>query len=129
MNWLVTTIVVPSDGSPAMDAQLASARALARTGGARVLVVHVTAAARDGGDEKQSQERVLEQVEALRGAGVRAELEVHESDQDLSRAIAAFAGDRRADVIVTRRGRPWTSHGGVAACLLRIAPCPVLITP
>ena len=128
MNWLVTTIVVPSDGSPAAESQLASARALARAGGARVLVLHVTPAAAGGGQPARHDEQVLEQVERLRGAGVRAELSIQTSDLELPQAIAAFASERGADVIVTRRGRPSPPHPGITARLLRIASCPVLVT-
>ena len=72
MNWMVGTIVVPSDGSDAAEVQLASARALARATGARVVVAHVTQPDCAGRGEHSLgacadvEGRVREQVNALR---------------------------------------------------------------
>lgn len=76
-----------------------------------------------------------EQVDALRNAGVRAELEIlpSDSDGDLARVIAAAAKKRDADLIVTRQSRgdalPGEVSGDLARRLMRLAPCPVLVVP
>jgi len=140
MNWVVGTIVVPSDGSNAADVQLASARALARATGARIVVAHVTQP--DSGDRRAhsmhahagAQEACVRgQVDDLRGMGVRAELEILASAGDLARAIAETARNRDADLIVTRQGRGGALRGGpsgdVARRLIQLAPCPVLVVP
>jgi nucleotide-binding universal stress UspA family protein len=138
MNWVVGTIVVPSDGSNAADVQLASARALARATGARIVVAHVTQP--DRGDRRAhsmhagaQEARVRGQVDDLRGMGVRADLEILASAGDLARAIAETARNRDADLIVTRQGRDGALRGGpssdVARRLIQLAPCPVLVVP
>jgi nucleotide-binding universal stress UspA family protein len=138
MNWIVSTIVVPSDGSTAAEVELASARALARATGARILVVHVDELVRGHlgvhslhpcQDQLQATARV--QVEELRRAGVRAELELVASAGELAHAIVDVAQRRDADLIVARQGRSRARlgllSGGVARRLIRLAPCPVLV--
>ena len=138
MNWVVTTIVVPSDGSTAAESQLASARALARATGARVVVAHVNELVRGHmathslhACEEELESNVRAQVSALQGAGVRAELAIVATTAEVSRAIAHLASERGADLIVTRR-KPrgallkWP-FGGVSRRLIRLAPCPVLV--
>jgi nucleotide-binding universal stress UspA family protein len=140
MNWMVGTIVVPSDGSSAAELQLASARALARTTGARVVVVHVTesessvgeAISRHGGADARAS-RVRGQVDALRDAGVRAEVEILADGGDVACAIADTATKHAADLIVARPSRTGSSHrdasGDVAQRLIDSAACPVLVVP
>jgi len=137
MNWVVTTIVVPSDGSSASEGQLASARALARATGARIVVAHITELVRGrmGAQLLHAGEELLEagareQVDALREAGVRAELEIQPSAGELSKAIADLATKRHADLIVTRQGQRGLlgrRFGSVSRRLVRLAPCPVLV--
>jgi nucleotide-binding universal stress UspA family protein len=138
MNWVVTTIVVPSDGSDAAEAQLASARALARATGARIVVAHIDEIVRGHmgthsvhPSEELLQSTVRQQVSALRGAGVRAELEIVTSTAEVAQAIARVASRHGADLIVTRKARRgglrrWL-FGGVSRRLIRLAPCPVLV--
>jgi len=139
MNWMVGTIVVASDGSSAAEGQLASARALARATGARVVVAHVTCptgsdwtagAGRPCADAEVS---VRAQVEALRRVGVRAELAILASNGDLAEVIADDARTRDADLIVTRRRQggemPGEPAGDVSRRLMQLAPCPVLVVP
>lgn len=138
MNWVVTTIVVPSDGSTAAESQLASARALARATGARIVVAHINELVRGhmGTHSLHPCEDLLEstmreQVKALQSAGVRAELEIVASTVEISRAIANLAREQAADLIVTRRQRGgallrWP-FGSVSRRLIRLAPCPVLV--
>ena len=138
MNWVVTTIVVPSDGSDAAEAQLASARALARATGARVVVAHINELVRGHMGthslhpcEDLLQSSVRQQVRALQGAGVRAELEIVASTAEIARAIAILASRRDADLIVTRKARRGALHrwpfGSVSRRLIRLSPCPVLV--
>jgi nucleotide-binding universal stress UspA family protein len=138
MNGVVTMIVVPSDGSPAAESQLASARALARATGARIVVAHVNELVRGhmGTHSLRPCEDLLEssvrqQVKALQSAGVRAELEILASTTEISQAIANLARRRGADLIVTRKERRgalvrWP-FGSVSRRLIRLAPCPVLV--
>ena len=138
MNWMVTTIVVPSDGSKAAEGQLASARTIARATGARILVAHVDEVVRGRMSghsvhacEDELKANVRRQVESLRDAGVRAGLEVLASSGELATVITEFARKRDADLIVTRRGRRGALFGllsgGGSRRLLRLAPCPVLV--
>jgi nucleotide-binding universal stress UspA family protein len=138
MNWVVSTIVVPSDGSSAAEVQLASARALARATGARIVVAHINELVRGhmGTHALHPCEDFLEavvrgQVDDLRDAGVRAELVIRASARDVARAIADLAKQRDADLIVTRQARSG-SHlgmigGGISRRLVRFASCPVLV--
>jgi nucleotide-binding universal stress UspA family protein len=138
MNWVLSTIVVPSDGSTAAEAQLASARALARATGARIVVAHINELVRghSGAHPLHAGEEVLEasvrdQVDALRGAGVRADVQIRASSAELARAIADLASNCNADLIVTRKSRrnPLTAllFGNVSRRLVRLATCPVLV--
>ena len=138
MNWMVTTIVVPSDGSKAAEGQLASARAIARATGARILVAHVDEVVRGRMSahsvhacEDELKANVRRQVESLRDAGVRADLEVLTSSGELATVITELARKRDADLIVTRKGRRGALFGllfgGGSRRLLRLAPCPVLV--
>lgn len=138
MNWMVTTIVVPSDGSTAAEPQLASARALARATGARIVVAHVNELVRGHmathslhACEAELESNVRAQVSALQDAGVRAELALVATTAEVPRAIADLASARGADLIVTRRKRRSTvlrwPFGGVSRRLIQLAPCPILV--
>jgi nucleotide-binding universal stress UspA family protein len=135
MNWMVGTIVVPSDGSTAAEVQLASARALARATGARIVVAHVSQPDGDPGGHSvcacaDVAACVRKQVDALRGMGVRAELEILAPDRDLARGIAKGARKRSADLIVTRQSRGGLQlSGDVSRRLMQLAECPVLVVP
>jgi nucleotide-binding universal stress UspA family protein len=139
MNWLIGTIVVPSDGSPGVDAQLTTARALARMTGAKIVVVHVNEVVRGRmathpihADEDEVQAALRQQVDELRALGLRAELEIRTSASGLAATLASVAERRHADLVILRRGR--THHvlaGSVSRLVDRIsrsARCPVLIT-
>ncbi len=138
MNWMVSTIVVPSDGSAAAESQLASARAIARVTGARILVAHVDEILRGRMAahslhpcEDELKANVRRQVESLRDAGLRADVEFVASSDDLAGVITQLARTRNADLIVTRKERSrrlfGLLFGGVSRRLLRLAPCPVLV--
>jgi nucleotide-binding universal stress UspA family protein len=139
MNWMIGTIVVPSDGSSAVEGQLVSARALARATDARIIVAHVThrnthgreAQALDPSAEMEACVRA--QVDALRHLGVRAELAILASDGDLAGVIAEDARQRDADLIVTSRSWgdevPGALAGDLSHRLMQLAACPVLVVP
>ena len=139
MNWMVGTIVVPSDGSSAAELQLASARALARATGARIVVTHVTESDPDAGEAIPQHggasalaERVRGQVEALRDSGVRAEFEILVRAGDIARAIAEAASTYDADLIVARPRRGGLhrdASNDIARRLIDLAACPVLVVP
>lgn len=140
MNWMVGTIVVPSDGSSAAEPQLASARALARATGARIVVTHVSepastdreATSRRGGADAVAA-RVRGQVDALRDAGVRAEFEILVGVGDVASAIADTASKHDADLIVARPSRGGAprrdASRDIARRLIELAACPVLVVP
>lgn len=138
MNWVLTTIVVPSDGSAAAEVQLSSARALARATGARIVVAHVDELVRGhmGAHPLHVRQEavaagVRKQVDALRGAGLRAELRITASSAEVARAITDLATQCSADLIVTRKSRrnPLMGllFGNVSRRLVRLATCPVLV--
>jgi nucleotide-binding universal stress UspA family protein len=138
MNWVLSTIVVPSDGSASAEAQLASARALARATGARIVVTHINELVRGHlsahsvhACEAELEAGVREQVESLRRAGVRADLALHSSSKDVARAIADVATSCDADLIVTRKGRRSALlslvSGNMSRRLVQLARCPVLV--
>jgi nucleotide-binding universal stress UspA family protein len=138
MNWVLTTIVVPTDGSAAAEVQLSSARALARATGARIVVAHINELVRGHlsthplhADLEGVEASVREQVDALRGTGVRAELQIMASAGELARAITDLARKCDADLIVTRKSRRGTltglAFGNVSRRLVRLASCPVLV--
>jgi nucleotide-binding universal stress UspA family protein len=137
MNWVLSTIVVPSDGSAATEVQLSSARALARATGARIVVAHINELVRGHMGthplhlEDEAEAGVREQVDALRGAGIRAEVRTAASADELARAIADLARKCDADLIVTRKSRrsalTGLAFGNVSRRLLRLASCPVLV--
>jgi nucleotide-binding universal stress UspA family protein len=140
MNWVVTTIIVPSDGSTAAEPQLASARALARATRARIVVAHVNELVRGHlgthsvhGCEDQLESNVRRQVRDLKIAGVRADLEIVASTAEISRAIATLASKHGADLIVTRKQRsgllPRWPFGSVSRRLIRLAPAPYSLCP
>jgi nucleotide-binding universal stress UspA family protein len=139
MNWMIGTIVVPSDGSSAVDGQLVSARALARATDARIVVAHVTHRNVDGREAQaldpstEMEARVRAQVDALRSVGVRAELAILAFEGDLAGVIAEDARQRDADLIVTRRSRgdevPGAPAGDLSHRLMLLAACPVLVVP
>jgi nucleotide-binding universal stress UspA family protein len=134
---MISTIVVPSDGSSAVEGQLVSARALARATDARIIVAHVTHRNADGREARaldpstDGEACARAQVDALRRMGVRAELAILASDGDLAGVIAEDARQRDADLIVTRRGDEVSGApgGDLSHRLMQLAACPVLVVP
>jgi len=115
LNWVLNTIVVASDGAPPSTDQLASARALARATGAKIVVVHIIEIVRGRGgahpihaDEDGVARTLQTQVNQLHALGLRAELEIRASADGLPAALSAVADKHDADLIVVRRGnRSW----------------------
>lgn len=139
MNWLIGTIVVPSDGSPRADAQLTTARALARVTGAKIVVVHVIEVVRGRMsthpihvDEDDVRATLRQQVDEMRALGLRAELEIRSSARGVATTLASVVEQRHADLVIVRRGRAHRLLAGSVSRLAdrigRSAPCPVLIT-
>lgn len=138
MNWMVGTILVPSDGTVNVGSQLDSARAMARATGAKIVVAHVTEIVRGrmgshpihaNDDELRASAR--SQVDGLRSLGLRAELDVRVTTGALASELTAVAAEHSADLIVVRRGRGSRmrpgSLGGLARRLGGAAHCAVLI--
>jgi nucleotide-binding universal stress UspA family protein len=102
MNWVVSTIVVPSDGSASVDHALAAARSLARSSHGRVLVLPVGGSAESRPTDRStgSSQVILaaeRQVNELRDAGVRAEL----APASALRAAAIADATRQLDADLT----------------------------
>ena len=134
-------IVWATDGSPSAEAALPFAAGLAKSGGARLVIVHVDelVPSRGGAYHLQADETdVVAGVEGhlakLRGEGVDVHLELRQAGSGgAAHIIADAAREADADLIVVgTRG-----HGSVAGLilgsvthrLLHLAPCPVLVVP
>jgi nucleotide-binding universal stress UspA family protein len=129
-------VLVATDFSPPSDAALAYGRALARTFGASLTLLHVvenyflrpTASAPYMDQEART--RMLDDQltdEDRRQLGARAVLEISDEPAD---AIAGFAKAQKIDLIVMgthgRSGLERLLVGSVAEHVIRTAPCPVL---
>ncbi len=134
------TVVLALDGSESSDRALVSATELAQAHSSSVRVVHVVelTVGRGGGrvplNEKEIQAKVEGQVEALKAAGTKAELEVLTVPAGgPAHAIADVAEAVKADLIVTgTRGHTAVVGmllGSVPQRLLHLAHCPVLVVP
>ena len=134
-------IVWATDGSPSAEDALPLAAGLAKSSGARLVIVHVEelGVSRGGAYHKHADETdMLAGIEAhlakLRGEGLDVQLELHKSGSGgAAHIIADAAREAGADLIVAgTRG-----HGSVVGLilgsvthrLLHIAPCPVLVVP
>jgi nucleotide-binding universal stress UspA family protein len=135
-------IIWATDGSANADDALPFARALAESTQGRVLAVHCTEILVGDGtagdpvaaDEGELQDKIRNQVEELRAAGVTAKLVLIEGmASDAARLLAGTARKAEADVIVTgTRGHGLLTGaivGSVTHRLLHLAPCPVLAVP
>jgi len=133
---VLKTVLVATDFSPPSDAALAYGRALARTFGASLHLLHVvenyflrpTAAAPYMIQEART--RMLDEQlndEDRQQLGARAVLEI--SDEP-AHAIADYARAQNIDLIVmgthSRSGLERLLVGSVAEHVIRTAPCPVL---
>jgi len=134
---VVKNILVATDFEPASDAALTYGRALAKTFGARLHLLHVAendflrASVTDphvlkAAVARRLNERLTAEDRQVRRA--RATLEVSDRPAD---TIARYAKHEQIDLIVMgTHGRTGVTHllmGSVAEHVVRTAPCPVLI--
>jgi nucleotide-binding universal stress UspA family protein len=135
------TIVTATDGSAHGDRALELARSLLSGETAHLTVIHVVELVGGKGgvypraaDEDRRRERIGEQVEALRGAGIDAELLTPTVRLGgPAHTIAEIAESLKADLIVVgSRGHSLLAKvvlGSVPIRLLQLAHCPVLVVP
>jgi nucleotide-binding universal stress UspA family protein len=134
------TIVLAVDGSEPSDRAVTYARELAKSGGGRIIAVHVKEimAGRAAGPVHPNEEEILErirgQITQLKDDGIDATLEVTSTMAGgPAHVIADTAEKQAADVIVTgTRGHTAIAGvllGSVAQRLLHLAHCPVLVVP
>ena len=125
------TIVLALDGSDGAERAVPVAADLARRDAAHVIVAHAQTRAL----ETAINARLDQQVEALRAAGIEAEVVIVPSvlDGGEADAIAEVASNHDADVIVIAgRGRtPFAGAllGSVTQRLLHVSDRPVLVIP
>ena len=126
---MLSTILVPFDGSARAERAFPHAIALARAGGAQVILLHVRTAA--GGVVRTVADLTVA-ADALRDSGVTVEPEVYDADRDeIGRAICQAALEWQAEVIVMAT-HGWSDpgrllYGGVVDEVLRQATVPVLL--
>jgi nucleotide-binding universal stress UspA family protein len=132
------TILVPTDFSKASDAALPHAEALAKSSGARLLIVHVEEPplAYGGGElyyglPEPSSERILAMLEDVRPQDPAVPFAHRLTMGDPAGEIVKIAGEQQVDMIVLgthgRSGVMRFLMGSVAEAIVRRAPCPVLI--
>jgi nucleotide-binding universal stress UspA family protein len=137
---MVTTIVLPLDGSPIAERALPYAASIARRSGARIVLVGAvhghTFPAIDPSDAQtqvidQAQSTLDAAVSRLEASGVTAESHVYSDDP--VHAILDAAQRKAADLIVMsthgRSGLGRMVYGSVTDQVLRRATVPVLLVP
>jgi nucleotide-binding universal stress UspA family protein len=134
-------IVWATDGSPSAEHALPLAAGLARSSGARLVIVHVeelhvgrAGAYHVHADETDLLTGVEGHLAKLRGEGLNVDLELHKTGLGgAAHIIADVAREAGADLIVTgTRGHTSVVGlilGSVTHRLLHIAHCPVLVVP
>lgn len=133
---LLRNVLVATDFSPASQAALTYGRALARSFGAALTLLHVSdnlflrPIASDPHDVLAAKTRALNELlvdDDRRAAGAQAVLEISDSPAE---TIAGYARTHTMDLIVMgTHGRTGVAHlllGSVAERVVRTAPCPVL---
>jgi len=132
------TILFPTDFSTASDAALAHAEALAKSSGARLLIVHVEEPplAYGGGElyyglPEPNTERIQKMLEDVHPADPTLPFEHRLTMGDPAAEVVRIAADEGAEMIVMgTHGRTGVSRllmGSVAEAIVRRAPCPVLV--
>jgi nucleotide-binding universal stress UspA family protein len=139
-------IVWATDGSESSDRALDYVRALAREGGAPVVVAHckeiLLAAGRSPGPvtlnaaEDELLAKLETQVAELKAEGIEAKLRVGSAaagSSNVAQVIREIAAEEGADLIVAgTRGHSAIGElvlGSVTHRLLSVAECPVLVIP
>lgn len=126
---MLNNILVPFDGSELAERAFPYATALARAGGARLILLHARTAA---GGAIRTVADLAPAADRLRDSGVTVEPEVYDADRGaIGRTICQAALGWRAELIVmTTHGRGglgrWL-YGSVADETLRQAAVPVLL--
>jgi nucleotide-binding universal stress UspA family protein len=134
-------IIWATDGSKSAEQALPYAKALAKTEGARLIVVHVDelSLGKGGGysvyvNESEIQGDIQKQVEELKREGLEVSLQTSTAVMGgAAHVIADIAKQEQADLIVagTRGHGPVAGLllGSVTHRLLQIAKCAVLVVP
>ncbi len=134
------TICLALDGSENSKSAVGVAAELAEAGGAKIVLAHVVELVAGKGGvvpvriEDAIEAELEEQLEALRGRGIEAELEITENILGgPARGVLEIAERVGADLIVCAT-RGHTALGGlllgsVAARLVQLAERPVLVVP
>ena len=135
---MLSTIIVPLDGSDFAARALPHATALARSSGAKLVLVRVLThrASGSAADEMEAIRAALNvDADAIRADGMRVETimrRVHPVHaDDVARAIAEIADDQQAELIVMsthgRSGLGRWVYGSVADSVLQQSTTPVLL--
>lgn len=135
-------VVWATDGSPAADAALNYAKAVAANEGAELIALHVdevmagprAAHLTVNADEQDVKVKIKQQVEELQAKGFKAaEVVATRTEGNAAKAIADAAKDAQADlIIVGTRGHTALAGlllGSVTQRLLHISDVPVLSIP
>ncbi|MFM9059331.1 MAG: universal stress protein [Planctomycetaceae bacterium] len=132
------TILFPTDFSTASDAALAHAEALAKSSGARLLIVHVEEPplAYGGGElyyglPEPDSERIQKMLDDVRPKDPAVPFTHRLTMGDPAGEIIRLAAEEQAEMIVLgthgRTGMIRFLMGSVAEAIVRRAPCPVLV--
>lgn len=135
---MAKTIVFPTDFSTASDAALEHAATLAKSMGAKLLIVHVEEPplAYGGGElyygiPEPDSERILKMLEDVKPRDSSVPFTHRLSMGDPAGEIVRIATDEGAEMIVLgthgRTGMTRLLMGSVAEVVVRRAPCPVLV--
>lgn len=138
------TILMATDGSPAVERLLVFTEHLARRDSAQVIVVHAYSlpsvydwtehyASLDESVRTVAQDVIDDAVDALEKAGIRAEGDLREGEA--AQVILELARVHQADLIVmgsrSQKRESVAEHllGSVSLAVLRTSYCPVLLIP
>jgi nucleotide-binding universal stress UspA family protein len=132
------TILFPTDFSTASDAALEHAAMLAKSSGAKLLIVHVEEPplAYGGGElyyglPEPNTERIRSMLEAVQPSDPSVSFEHRLTMGDPASEVVRIADEERADLIVLgthgRTGLTRLLMGSVAELIVRRASCPVLV--
>ena len=134
----VKTILFPTDFSTASDAALRHAEPLAKSSGARLLIIHAEEPplAYGGGElyyglPEPNSERIRTMLEDVRPTDPAVAFEHRLAMGDPAGEVVRLAGEEGAELIVMgthgRTGLTRLLMGSVAEAIVRRAPCPVLV--
>ena len=135
---MAKTILFPTDFSTASDAALEHAATLAKSSGAKLLIVHVEEPplAYGGGElyygiPEPDSNRILKMLEDVKPKDASVPFTHRLTMGDPAGEIVRIAGDEAVELIVLgthgRTGVTRMLMGSVAEAVVRRAPCPVLV--